>query len=166
MRKPLAAIALLGMLLAVVIPAAAQTVYKLIDRNGKVTYSEEPPKNFDGKVIRIDIDPNANRATLGVPPPAAKPGADTAKPAATPPAKPAAPSAEDRLEEARQKLEDRQRELADARDNPREGEIQWIGNKGGGTRAVPTDAYQQRLAGLERAVKEAEDEVHELEKHR
>ena len=35
-------------------PGAAQTVYKLIDRNGKVTYSEEPPKDFDGKVIRID----------------------------------------------------------------------------------------------------------------
>ena len=47
-------------LLALALPAAAQTVYKLIDRNGKITYSEEPPKNFDGKVIRIDIDPNAN----------------------------------------------------------------------------------------------------------
>jgi len=155
---------LAALLLAAVIPAAAQTVYKLIDRNGKVTYSEEPPKNFDGQVIRIDIDPNANRATLGVPPPAAKPGADTAKPAAAPNAKPAAPSVEDRLEEARDKLEARRKELAEAREHPREDEIRWIGNKGGGTRAVPTEAYQQRLDNLERAVKEAEDEVHELEK--
>ena len=51
-------------LCAVATLAAAQTLYKLIDKNGKVTYSEEPPKNFDGKVIRMDIDPNANRATL------------------------------------------------------------------------------------------------------
>ena len=157
MRMTIAGSALLAaLLLAAVIPAAAQTVYKLIDRNGKVTYSEEPPKNFDGQVIRIDIDPNANRATLGVPPPAAKPGADTAKPAA--------PSVEDRLEEARDKLEARRKELAEAREHPREDEIRWIGNKGGGTRAVPTEAYQQRLDNLERAVKEAEDEVHELEK--
>jgi len=164
MRKPIVGIALLAVLLAA-LPAAAQTVYKLIDRNGKVTYAEEPPKSFDGKVIRIDIDPNANRATLGGTGPAAKAGADTAKPAASPAAKPAAPSAEDRLEEARQKLEDRQKELAEAREHPRDDEIRWIGNAGGGTRAVPTDAYQQRLASLERAVKEAEDEVHELEKH-
>src|SRR5512134_1167405 len=44
--------------------ADAQTLYKLIDKNGKVTYSEKPPKDFDGKVIRMDIDPKANTATL------------------------------------------------------------------------------------------------------
>ncbi|HET9471044.1 MAG TPA: DUF4124 domain-containing protein, partial [Usitatibacter sp.] len=49
--------------------ALAQTLYKLIDRNGKVTYSQEAPKDFDGKVIRIDIDPNRNSATLGAPAP-------------------------------------------------------------------------------------------------
>src|ERR1700733_2938822 len=44
--------------------ASAEVLYKLIDKNGKVTYSEEKPKSFDGQVIRIDIDPNANTATL------------------------------------------------------------------------------------------------------
>ena len=44
--------------------ASAQTLYKLIDKNGKVTYSESPPKDFDGKVQRMDIDPKANTATL------------------------------------------------------------------------------------------------------
>ena len=48
--------------------ASAETFYKLIDSNGKVTYSEKPPKDFDGKVIRLDIDPNANTATLAKPP--------------------------------------------------------------------------------------------------
>jgi len=63
--KPLSRNALLAAVVAMLCGSAfAQTLYKLIDKNGKVTYSEEAPKNFDGKVIRIDIDPNANRATL------------------------------------------------------------------------------------------------------
>ena len=152
-------------LAAVALPAAAQTVYKLVDRNGKVTYSEEAPKHFDGQVIRIDIDPNANRATLGLPPAAGKEGAETAK-HPPPPAKPHAPTAGERLEQARQKLEERRAELADAREHPREDEVQWMGNKGGGTRPVPTEAYQQRIANLERQVKEAENEVRELENRR
>ena len=60
-------VALAASMLIAAVPAAAQTVYKLIDKNGKVTYSEEKPKNFDGKVIRMDIDPNANKADLGAP---------------------------------------------------------------------------------------------------
>ena len=159
MGKPIARPALAAVLLAAALPAATQTIYKLIDRHGKVTYSEEAPKNFDGQVIRIDIDPNANKATLGGRAPAAK---TEAPPAAAP----AAPSADDQLTAARDRLEARRKELADAREHPRDDEVQWIGNKSGGTRAVPTEAYQQRLADLERAVKESEDEVHELEKRR
>jgi hypothetical protein len=37
--------------------------------------------------------------------------------------------------------------------------VRFIGKVGGGARPVPTEAYQQRLADLERAVKEAEDEL-------
>src|SRR5690348_16979476 len=59
--------ALAASMLIAGLPAAAQTVYKLIDKNGKVTYAEEKPKSFDGKVIRMDIDPNANKADLGAP---------------------------------------------------------------------------------------------------
>src|SRR5258708_32401959 len=44
--------------------ASAQTLYKLIDKNGKITYSESRPKEFDGQVIELNIDPNANRAVL------------------------------------------------------------------------------------------------------
>src|SRR6476646_9972855 len=47
--------------------ASAQTLYKLIDKDGKVTYSEKPPKDFPGKVIPMDIDPNRNTATLPKP---------------------------------------------------------------------------------------------------
>jgi hypothetical protein len=141
------------------LPAAAQTVYKLIDKDGKVTYSEAPPKHFDGQVIRIDIDPNRNTATLGV---------DRGQPKEAGQPKPGpnaeAPSAGERLDKAREKLDAARKALQDAKDNPGEGDIQWLGKVGGGARPVPTEAYQQRLANLERAVKEAEDEVHGLEK--
>lgn len=161
MKSRIALLALLGALLLAAGPAAAQTVYKLIDRNGKVTYAEEPPKYFDGQVIRIDIDPNANKATLNVPKPA--PAAQTKSKEDLPPP-PAGPTREQRLQEAQQKLEDAKKALADARDNPGEGDIRFLGKVGGGSRPVPTEAYQQRLDTLERAVKEAENEVRELEK--
>ncbi len=143
--------------------AAAQTVYKLIDKNGKVTYSEEQPKNFDGKVIRIDIDPNANKANLGAPP------ADTgtghqqaqAKGQARESAKAQGHAAQ--LQAARDKLEAAQAAYAEAREHPVEGtDIQYMGNKSGGTRPQPTEAYQKRLDQLEHAVKEAEDELRKL----
>ena len=56
--------AMLGVALTGAQWVLAQTVYKLIDKNGKITYSEEKPKNFDGQVIPMNIDPNANTATL------------------------------------------------------------------------------------------------------
>lgn len=135
--------------LALAVPAAAQTLYKLIGKDGKVTYSQEKPKEFDGQVVPLKIDPEANRATLPKyqPTPPAAPGAPTAKGANGAPETP-----QEKLERARKALQD-------AIDNPREGEIDRVGIKGGGTRPVPTEAYQKRLADLERAVKEAEEDV-------
>src|SRR5205085_12348761 len=49
------------------IPLAAQTLYKLIDKNGKVTYVDTPPKNFDGQVIPVEIDTKRNSATITTP---------------------------------------------------------------------------------------------------
>lgn len=162
-RNALTVIALAASTLLAGAPALAQTVYKLIDKNGKVTYAEEPPKYFDGQVIRIDIDPNANKATLGNPDPtrsgepagpkAKKPRRETEQPS----------SRAERAEEARQKLEDARNALADARDHPAEGDVQFIGNVRGGTRPVPSETYQRRLDALERAVKEAENELHDIE---
>jgi hypothetical protein len=129
------------------LPAAAQTLYKLIDRNGKVTYSETAPKNFDGKVVRIDVDPNANTATLPKYQAAPARGAAEAR------------RSEARTEGLKDKLEASRAALAAAMSNPGEGDVQYIGNAGGGTRQVPSESYQRRLADLERAVKEAEDEL-------
>ena len=130
--------------------ASAQTLYKLVDRNGKVTYTQEEPKGFDGTVTRIEVDPNANRATLPkyTPPAKAPPGASRA--AEEKGARSATPQ---------EKLERARRELADAIANPGPEDVRRVGNVGGGTRPVPTEAYLKRLAALEQAVKDAEDEV-------
>lgn len=135
----------------------AQTLYKLIDKNGKVTYSEEAPKNFDGKVIRIDIDPNANRATLPRYEPKAAPA--PANRAAAAPVKAAD------MGVLRERVATRRAALETAQNNPGEEDVQWVGNAGGGTRRVPTPAYQRRLAELERSLKEAEDELEAAQKN-
>jgi uncharacterized protein DUF4124 len=139
-------------------PVAAQTLYKLIDKDGKVTYSESPPKYFDGKVIRIDIDPNANRASLGK-----SSGAHGQEPVRRRGEEVPAHKA-GTLQQAQERLDAARAELAQARDHPREGEIQRMGIVGGGTRPVPSAAYLQRISELEQAVKEAEDEVRNAEK--
>jgi uncharacterized protein (TIGR03083 family) len=44
--------------------ASAQTIYKLIHKDGKVTYSESEPKNFDGKVVPMNVNPDANTVPM------------------------------------------------------------------------------------------------------
>ena len=125
--------------------ASAQTLYKLIDRNGKVTYSEKPPKDFDGQVIRLDIDPKSNTATLPKP--------------TGPLVDPAVRATDDRVRAAKDKLEAAKKAYQDALDNPGEGDLTFMGNKGGGTRPVQSEEYAKRLATLEKAVKDAEEEL-------
>lgn len=142
------------------LPAAAQTIYKLIDKNGKVTYAEKPPKDFDGQVIPMTIDPKANIATF---PKAAPAKGEGAKPTLEE-ARVKREGAEERVKNARERLEAARKELADARENPREGEITWLGKVGGGARPVPTEAYEARLKALEENVKAAEEEVDRAER--
>jgi len=51
---------LLSLAAALALPAFGQVLYKLIDRQGRVTYSDREPKNFDGTVIRLDPDTISN----------------------------------------------------------------------------------------------------------
>jgi hypothetical protein len=149
--------AALGAVLAlgICLPAAAQTLYKLIDKNGKVTYSETAPKFFDGQVIRIDIDPNANTM---LPPkaPAVEPSRNTTQ-------KPAEAKTRLDVQGARERLEAAKKALVEARDNPAEGEVTRVGNVGGGTRPVFSADYQRRIARLELDVKAAEEELKRAE---
>jgi hypothetical protein len=135
--------------------ASAQTVYKLIDKNGRITYSEEPPKNFDGQVIRIDIDPNANTATLPKPPTETQLKERTR--AREEKEKAAAEKKQGNVDDLKQRLEDARKVLKDAQDHPGDDDVQYFGTKGGGVRVVPTEAYQAKIAKLTDDVKRAED---------
>jgi hypothetical protein len=137
-----------AVVLAIALPASAQTLYKLIGKDGKVTYSEEKPKDFDGQVVPMQINPEANTATL-----------PKYQPRAAPSSAPAAKEADAKAESPQEKLERAKKALQDAKDNPREGDLDRMGIKGGGTRPVPSEAYLKRLAELEKAVKDAEEEV-------
>lgn len=134
--------------------ASAETLYKLIHKDGKVTYSEAAPEKFDGQVIRMDIDPNANTATL---PKAPAPNAGAKGVPGEPVGVPGpAGTALAKLEKARKALED-------ARDNPSAGDFRRLGSAAGGARPVPTDEYLERLSALEQALKKAESEARKFE---
>ena len=66
------------------LPALAQTLYKWIDAEGRVQYSDKPPKGFKGEVTRIDPEVEKNTLPPAVPAPQGKaaPGAEPTKPAA------------------------------------------------------------------------------------
>ena len=136
--------------------AAQTTLYKLIDKNGKETYVDKPPKDFDGKVIPVDIDTKRNSATISTPGTPQGVKAFEEKQAAE-------QRATDRVGAAQEKLEAAKRALADAWENPREGEVNRVGIVGGGTRPVPTEEYKKRIAMLEEALRAAEAELRQAQ---
>ncbi|HEX4331210.1 MAG TPA: DUF4124 domain-containing protein [Usitatibacter sp.] len=130
--------------------ATADTLYKLIDKNGKITYSEEAPKNFDGQVIRLDIDRNANTAVLPKPTPVTETAARK---------RDAAEKKDQHVDDLKTRLEDAKKALQNAKDNPGPGDIDRVGTKSGFTRGVPTEEYEKKLATLQEDVKKAEEEL-------
>lgn len=60
-----ARVAGLVFLVAALLPvqALAQTLYKLVDKAGKVSYADRVPKGFEGEVTPISIDPATNAAS-------------------------------------------------------------------------------------------------------
>jgi hypothetical protein len=140
---------------------AQTTLYKLIDRNGKVTYSEEKPKSFDGQVIPLDIDPSRNTTTMPkYTPPAPAAGASGPRP---PQSGGGVAVSREAVAAARERVDAARKALADARENPGETDLQHLGTKGGGTRPVPTAEYTKRLAKLEEDVHKAEEQLSRLE---
>ena len=136
--------------------ALAQTLYKLIDKNGKVTYVEKVPPNYDGKVVPVTIDPNANTATL----PKYQPGS---RPADSSSSSGGAPTRSERVAKAKESLEAAKKALEYAQNNPGEDEVARLGTKGGGSRPVFSDEYKGKIQKLEAAVKAAEKELAEAE---
>lgn len=174
--------------------ASAQVLYKWIDADGKVQYSDQPPKGYKGPVTRIEPDVAATPA-----PPAARTPPPPAAPAKAPaPAQDVAgkrravrTALEARLAAARDKVDAARRALADApspdTDERQVVQQQMKGGQGGmhGLSAkrsncrpvvdkngkagvmcpalLPNDAYYERIAKLEAAVKEAEQELADAE---
>lgn len=130
-----------------------QVVWKLVDTKGKVTYADKaPPKEYEGKVTRIEVDLNANRATLVN---LGETSAPVLLPLTAPELKRVKADAE--LARARERLEQARKAREDGKD-PAPEETRWLGRKGGGARPEPTDAYHERIKRLDEAVKAAEAE--------
>ena len=146
--------------------ASAQALYKLVDRNGKVTYSDTVPKDFKGRVIPLHIDPDLNSSE---PSPAA--GGEGEVRGATPaegtvrgrPADDDAP-----IEAARRKARAARKAFEDARDNSTPAD--WIyvdpDRSPVGVRRFPKPEYEARLVDLERKAIVAERELDKLERER
>ncbi len=189
------ALSIAGLLLPA--PAIAQVLYKWIDADGKVQYSDRPPKDMKG-VTRIEPDTPATQA----PAPAAP--AIPAKAAVDPkaPARAQDPAGkrravrnelERKLDEARANLDAARKALAEASSpEPEERQIiqqQMKSGKGSGgmhglslarsncrpstdksgkagvmcAASVPNEAYFERIAKLEEAVRNAEEELSQAE---
>jgi hypothetical protein len=154
-----------SLLLAIVLAcfggtALAQTVYKLIDKNGKVTYSDTAPKNFDGKVIPLGIDPDAN---IAVSPKGSGPeGAPAKSPYATQNEN-NRNTAVDQLQQAQDALKAAQ-EAVDKGKDPLEDEWQTLTSSAGGGRRVPGESYYARQKSLADALKRAEKDLEDAER--
>jgi hypothetical protein len=169
--------------------ALAQAVYKHVDKDGKVYYSDKPPAKDDTRTKKIDVDANRN-----VIPPLSKKagesgGADDARIgnrldlqnrllAELKAAQEKLAAAKEALEEGKTPLDDEW--MASARaggGRSKAGKGGSAGGKGGSsgpgtvpvpaagnaTGMIPSDAYYERVANLERAVAKAEAELAKAE---
>lgn len=150
--KPSSALLMIG--LAVASAAEAQALYKYVDANGKVTYSDRQPKPGE-KATRVNADPTVN--VISVSPAVSSRAGEGAGARAKERA-----AERDKLQEevsrAEKEVENAKKALEDGRE-PREGERRIIVRKEGGNTVLPTDAYRARIESLEAAVKAAEDKL-------
>jgi hypothetical protein len=193
---PRAARLALAAALAALVPlcAGAQVLYKWIDADGKVQYSDQRPKDFTGPVTIIaPEDPPAApvpKVPAVTPPPAKEKAAPV--PEQDRAAKRRAARAElwARLVAARDRLDVARKALADGADpQPEEQQViqqqmkagpggmhglsqarsncRQIMKDGKATMICPAllakDSYYERIAGLEIAVRQAEEELAEAE---
>ena len=141
-------------------PALAQTIYKLIDKNGRITFTDTAPKNFEGQVIPIEIDTKANVAQ----PPKIPPGG-------SPPMSPYQTQRELtrneallRLNQARERYNTAKEALEQGK-NPQQDEWQTLVQQGGGGRRVPNESFFERQKLLEANLQAAERDLAEAEQN-
>ncbi len=144
----------------------AQQLWKYIDKDGKVIYSDKPPKPGE-KAEEVKFDAKANVIESKRAPAAAKDGnAKAAGIDARIAARTAArDAAEQRVEQARLELERAKKALETGKE-PLQSEILVAVGRGdvkGTNKIVYKPEYFERLAALENAVKAAEKKLEDAE---
>ena len=146
--------------------ANAQVLYKLVDRNGKVTYTDSVPKDFAGRVIPLQVDSGSNSRD---PSPATGQeggGRGEMRGQGNPRGSPAKDDAP--IEEARRKAQAARKAFEDARDNSTPDDWVYVNPDRNpvGLRRFRKPEYEARLAALERQAILAEQELDKLERER
>lgn len=149
--------------------ANAQDLWKYTDKNGKVTYSDKAP--IDGeKAVRVTTDTTGTVIFGGVK--NAVEGKAQGSTAVNARASERETLREDfrkKLDAARQELEDAKKALESERE-PKEEERQIVVGRGkdgkptGANTSMRKPEFYERIAGLEAAVKKAEEKVSAAEK--
>lgn len=137
--------------------AAAQVLYKYVDANGKVTYSDRAPKAGE-KAERITADSTTNVINS----PAASRGGVVIKSGGNANGRAAE---RDKLKASVDAAEidlERAKKAFEAGQAPQEGE-QIIVVRATGNAVLRTDAYRERIASLESAVKAAEEKLEQAQ---
>lgn len=167
--------------------ASPPVLYKLIAKDGRITYSDRAPKNFDGQVVRLEPDIESNLVPSGRPPaPAASPasgssfGAD--RKANREALQKALRAAQDKVEAARQAKADgtapgpdemqviqrRYAPLKAGQDPPRSNCRNATDSTGKPylmcAAQVPGDAFYERQKALDQALESALAELAEAER--
>ncbi len=144
--------------------AVAQSLYKLVDRHGKVTYSDSVPRGFEGRVVPMLIDAGQpSPGTDGSGESAGRSETATGRDVRRRPA-----DYENALEAARRKARDARKAYEDARDNSTAEDWVYVNPDRNpvGVRRFPKPAYAARLEELERRAVLAERELEKLERDR
>jgi Domain of unknown function (DUF4124) len=144
----------IALLLAMSFTVSAQTVYKQVDKEGKVTYTDKPPSE-EQAAQKVDIDTERNIAKpLGNRPGQAKESADSQlKRRADSDA-----AFEKEVAQARAKLDLAKDELEKGRE-PQEDDWKTVGAQAGKPARILNEAYFDKVKQLEEAVRQAEEEL-------
>jgi Domain of unknown function (DUF4124) len=144
----------IALLLAMSFAVSAQTIYKQVDKDGKVTYTDKPPPKEQASQ-KVDIDTERNLAkSLGTNPVQAKESADNQLKRRTD----TDAAREKKIEQARAKLDLAKEELAIGKE-PQEEDWMTVGAQSGRPFRHLNEAYFERVKQLEEAVRQAEEEL-------
>jgi hypothetical protein len=173
--------------MAVALPGTAQVLYKLTDRQGRVTYADFVPKNFDGTVVRLESDTASNvmppgRAPEATPAPAASTGMAEGRRQKREDLDRKLRAAQARVEAAKkakelggepqpgemQTVQRRHAPLKRGETAPRPNCFQAVDPNGGASlicpQQVPLESYYERQRKLDEELKAAEEELADAER--